>query len=101
MNDYQRYWAFRYRDTGEPAMIVFSEDADLPISDDHVKLLVSESPMLARKMKYNQPVSMVPTSVRMNEAELDMWLAFELCPVLRIYLVDPSIGWFRTEQIKP
>ena len=82
-------------------MVVLSDDAELPISDDHVKLLVSQNPLLMRKVKYNQQISMVPELVSMNEAELDMWRAFELCPIVKITMVDPSIGWFKTEKIKP
>jgi len=81
-------------------MVVFSYDDDISISDDHVKLMVCQSDLLARKMKYNQQVSMVPALVRMSETELDMWIAFDLCPVVTIYSVYPGIVRFKTEQVK-
>jgi len=74
MNDYKFYWAYRYADTDEPALVLL---ADSIFNNNHMAYLAGTSPWRIRKK-----TSMLST--RISECELDVWRVFELCPVIRV-----------------
>ena len=71
MNDYKYYWAFRYADTNEPALVLVADSA---FQNDQMLSIAFCSPMLVRKVT---DMPMIPgdalLSVPLSEAELDMW----------------------------
>lgn len=72
MLDYKYYWAYRYADTDEPALVLLATSA---FQNDHMAHLAGTSPWRVRR-------DTSICSTRISEAELGTWRAFELCPVI-------------------
>ena len=98
MNDYQYYWAYRYADTNEPALVLLADSA---FQNDQMLSIALFSPMLTRNDVSFATLGDPLRSVRLSEAELDTWRAFELCPVVKVEVNDDQEKFlFNTVQVK-
>ena len=98
MNDYKYYWAYRYADTNEPALVLLADSA---FQNDQILSVALFSPMLTRKADTFETLGDPLRSVRLSEAELDTWRAFELCPVVKVEVNDDHEKFlFNTVQVK-
>jgi len=71
------FWAFRYRNTNEPALLVFSESP----------LFIGEILGYIERQKITRYNSVRFQSL--SQAEWNTWQAFKLCPTIEIHLLEP------------
>ena len=90
--DYQYIWAYRFIWPKEPAIIM--------VSNEHQEERYMESIATGSKTLRDWSGKWFPLLdlTTLNESELDMWLAFDMCPIIQI---SGQPGNFTTKQIKP
>ena len=90
--DYQYIWAYRFIWPKEPAIIVVSNEHQEERMMGHIAMHCKT--LRDWSGKWNPLIDLTT----LDESELDMWLAFDMCPIIQI---SGQQGNYTKEQIKP
>lgn len=99
MTDIKFFWAYRYSDTSEPAIVM---TADRKFDAVLMHNIASHSPTLSRKLEWVcTDINVSLFRVLLDETELNLWLAFELCPFVEALFNDEDKIYMFNTQVEP